>query len=351
MAMQRAVILAEGYLSTRAAKTTHGLLRISRKYEIAGVIDSTYPNSTTEGLVKGGKVVPVFSSVRDAFEGTGANSMIIGVAPVGGRLPENMRNAVKDALSLGMDVISGLHEFLSEDEELVRIAKNSGARIYDIRKSPPLSELRGFSNLASKMDVPRVPVLGTDSSIGKRTTAWYLVDALQRNGINAVMVATGQTGLLQGAKYGIPLDAIQGDYMVGMLEQEIWKAYKDGAEVIVIEGQGALSHPAYVCGSRAIVSASQPEHVFLQHAPGRKERGYHRDELHLPMPDIEKEMRLIKDFAGADVISITINDENLSEDEEERVKREYEESFGMPVFNPLKDGMEKGVRAVMERYG
>lgn len=345
----KAIILAEGHLSKRSAKTTHGLLRISRKYDILGVVDSTYGKDSTEGLVERGKTVPVFHSVKDAFEKTGAEYMIIGVAPAGGRLPENMRASVKTALSLGINVVSGLHEFLSEDPELMEIAEKSGADIKDIRKSPPLHELKSFSNLAEKIEVPRVPVLGTDSSIGKRTTAWYLVDALRERGLNAVMVATGQTGLLQGADYGIPLDAIQGDYMVGMLEWEIYRAYRDGAEVIVVEGQGALSHPAYVCGSRAILSASQPEYVLLQHAPGRKERGYHREELHLPMPDVEYEMKLIKDFSGADVIAISINNEGLESEEEERIKNEYERKFGIPAFNPLKDGMEKGVEAILSR--
>ncbi len=344
--MKKAIVLAEGYLARRAAKTTHGLLRVSRRYDIIGVIDSTFPKKTTEGLVEGGKTVPVYPSVEDSPD---TEYLIIGVAPAGGRLPDNMREQVKSALKSGLNIISGLHEFLSEDGDLREMAEKNGVRIYDIRKSPPLNELKSFSNLMKGVDVPRIPVLGTDSSIGKRTTAWYLRDALVEEGIKAVMVATGQTGILQGADYGIPLDAIQGDYMVGMLESEIYHAYRDGAEVIVIEGQGALSHPAYVCGSRAILSASQPEFVFLQHAPGRKERGYHREELHLPMPDISREISLIKDFSGADVAAITINHEGLTEVEVEAVRKEYGSDFGIPAFDPLRDGMEEGAEIVKKR--
>ena len=344
--MKRALILTEGHTADRSAKTAHGLLRISRRYEITGLVDGSFGRADTEGLVQGGKTVPVFDSVRRGAESTGAGVLIIGVAPAGGRLPDNMREAVKDALGMGISVVSGLHEFLSEEPEFRRIAESSGARITDIRKSPPVNELKGFSNLASKISVPVIPVMGTDSSIGKMTTAWYVSDALKREGINAAMVATGQTGLLQGAEYGIPLDAIQGDYMVGMLENEIWKAYKDGAGVIIVEGQGALSHPAYVCGSRAILSASRPKQVILQHAPARKERGYHRDELHLPMPDIGYEMRLIRMFSGADTLAIGINHEGLSYPEVRKTEEKYEMEFGIPAFDPLIDGVSKAVNAI-----
>ncbi len=347
--MKRAIILSEGHLMRKAAKTTHGLLRISRRYDIVGVIDSTFPGKNTEGLVEGGKTVPVFPSVEIALERENPEYLIIGVAPVGGKLPENMRWHVKSALSHGINIISGLHEFLDEDEEFRAIAGRTGASILDIRKSPPIRELRGFSNLMKDVNVPRIPILGTDSAIGKRTTAWHLADALREEGINAVMVATGQTGLLQGADYGIPLDAIQGDYMVGMLEWEIYRACEDGAEVVVIEGQGALSHPAYVCGSRAILSASQPHFVFLQHAPGRKERNYHRDKLHISMPDVSYEISLIKAFSGADVATITINHENLSREDVKRIKEEYEKRFDVPVFDPIWDGMKKGVKVVKRR--
>lgn len=346
--MKKALLLAERYLVKRAAKTTHGLLRISRRYEIIGVIDSTFPGKTTEGLVEGGKTVPVYTSMEECPD---VEYLIIGVAPAGGRLPDNMREQVRTALRSGINVISGLHEFLSEDREFRTLAEKSGAEIVDIRKSPPLNELHPFSNLMKSVDVPRIPILGTDSSIGKRTTAWYLRNALIKEGVKAVIVATGQTGILQGADYGIPLDAIQGDYMVGALEHEIYRAYRDGAEVIVIEGQGALSHPVYVCGSRAILSASKPEFVFLQHAPGRKERGYHREELHLPMPEISHEIGLIRNFSGADVAAITINHEGLSRKEVEDVKERYRYEPGIPAFDPLWDGMEDGVKIVKERLG
>ncbi len=344
--MEKALILTEGHTAERSAKTAHGLLRISRRYEITGLVDGNFGKADTKGLVEGGKTVPVFNSVNSGVESTGASILIIGVAPAGGKLPENMRKAVEDALKMGLSVVSGLHEFLSEDPKLRRMAESSGAQITDIRKSPPVSELKGFSNLASKISAPRIPVMGTDSSIGKMTTAWYISDALEKEGINAAMVATGQTGLLQGARYGTPLDSIQGDYMVGMLEKEIWRAYKDGAEVIIIEGQGALSHPVYVCGSRAILSASRPEQVILQHAPARKERGYHSDELHLPMPDIRYEMQLIKVFSGADTMAIGINHEGMSHSEVQKTEEDYEREFGIPAFDPLLDGVSKAVKGI-----
>lgn len=358
MEQPAALILCDGFLGTSMGKTANGLVRYSRRFRIAGVIDSTKAGMDAGEVVDGVKKgIPIFPSVDDAVtallkDNIKPSFIIVGVASIGGYLPKEFRPAIKSALECGINVISGLHEFLADDPELGPMAARHGAKILDIRKEPPIDQMHLFRNLCAALPVPRIPILGTDSAIGKRTTALILTDALNRAGVKTQFVATGQTGLLQGAKYGIPLDAIQGDYMVGELEHAIYSAYEhEKPQAIIVEGQGSISHPAYVCGTRAIINASRPSGIILQHAPGRKTRGYHRDELKLPMPDIKDEISLLEHFSGSKVIAITINHENLSDSEVFGYEVAYEKDLGLPTQDVLKNGSDRIVAAVKKKFG
>ena len=153
--------------------------------------------------------------------------------------------------------------------ELAAAASANGVLIRDVRKPRPTKDLRVFSGRIAEVDCPRIAVLGTDCAIGKRTTATILVQALRDRGLKAVMVGTGQTGLMQGARYGVALDAVPAQFCAGELEATILEAYEaEEPDVIIIEGQGALSHPAYSTSS-FILRGSCPQAVVLQHAPGR----------------------------------------------------------------------------------
>lgn len=258
-----------------------------------------------------------------------------------------MREGIKN----GINVISGLHQWLAQDPEFAELAKQYGVNIVDIRKEPPLEKMHYYRNLASKMKAIRIPVLGTDAASGKRTTAIILTKELNKRGIKTSFVATGQTGLLQGSKFGIPLDAIRGDYVVGELEHAIDLAYRtERPKVIIVEGQGALSHPAYVTGSRAIVNASAPNAIVLQHAPARKWRTYHEAELHLPDGTIDREMELIKCYVGCDVIGITINHQGMTRAQVEQKVVEYENRYSVPACDVLVDGAGKIADAIIQRF-
>ena len=237
------------------------------------------------------------------------------------------------------------------DKELSKLAKEHQVELIDVRKEPPLDMMHRFANLCRDIPAIRIPVLGTDSSIGKRTTAIELTKALNENGDKAVFVTTGQTGILQGLRYGLPLDSIQGDYIVGELENAIMDAYQNETpRAIIIEGQGSVSHPAYVCGTRAIITASQPNGIILQHAPKRKYRNFRKEELKLPMPDLEKEIKMIEMFADAKVIAITINHEHMTDKEIEHVINEYEERFGIPCSDVLRHGCKKIVDKLRDTF-
>jgi uncharacterized NAD-dependent epimerase/dehydratase family protein len=149
----------------------------------------------------------------------------------------------------------------------------------------------------------------------------------------------------------VPIDSIQGDYIVGELEQAIVKAYKEEKpEVIIIEGQGSISHPAYVCGTRAIITASQPQAIILQHAPKRKCRNFRKNELELPMPDLGREIEMLEMFSNSKVIGITLNHENMNDEEIEEKVKEYEENFHIPCCDVFKHGCEKLVNNIKEAF-
>ncbi len=352
-AMETAIILCEGQFGRPPGKTAAGLVRHSLRFEILGVIDSTKAGHDA-GEILDGKTsgIPIFASLEEAFDKARCRPdwLIIGVATVGGWLPKEFRPIVRSAIENGVNIISGLHEWLGEDPEFSKHANAHGVKIVDIRKEPPLEKMHHYQGLACKMDAIRIPMLGTDAAIGKRTAAIILTKELNARGIKTVFVATGQTGLLQGSKYGIPLDAIRGDFVVGELENAIVQAYEgEHPKVIIIEGQGALGHPAYVTGSRAIVSASCPSTVVLLHAPARQYRTYH-PELKIPNSTIDRELELIRVYAKSDIVGIAINHTDMTRAEVERKITEYERKYGVPACDALVDGMGKIADAIIKRF-
>lgn len=353
--METALILCDGYFGTSMGKTANGLVRHSERFRIVGVIDRSHSGMDAGEVLDGVSCgIPVYASLKVSLKELKKKPkfLIVGVAPIGGRLPTEFRPVIREAIKNRISIISGLHEFLSMDGEFSALAKRYRVKILDIRKEPQLEKMHQFRNLNKDIKTVRIPVLGTDSSIGKRTTALILVESLNKAGVKTVFVATGQTGLLQGARYGIPLDAIRGDYMVGELEHSIHTAYiVEKPKVIVIEGQGSISHPAYVCGTRAIIMASQPSGIILQHAPKREFRNFGKTKMKLPMPTVENEIKMLELFSSSKVIAITINHENMTMDEVNETVMEYEKKYGLSACDPLVHGLEKVVRRIRELYG
>ena len=345
-----ALVLCDGYFGTSTGKTANGLVRFSRKYRIVGVIDSTNAGADAGEVLDGHPAgIPIFASLADALRELPArpDHLIIGVATFGGYIPEDFRPVVKEAIAAGLNVVAGLHEYLRDDPEFAALAKSHGVQLVDVRRPRPLRELHQFSDLSRHLACLRIPVLGTDGAIGKRTTAVLLTQALDEAGVPAEFVATGQTGLLQGAAYGVPIDAIRGDFMVGELEAEISRCYEERRpRVIVIEGQGSISHPAYVCGTRAIVMASMPSGIVLQHAPARTTRNFRRDVVAWPMPKIGDEIRMLELFSDSRVIALALNHEDMARDDVRRVVADYEATYGLPTCDPLWDGCGKLVAAI-----
>jgi len=330
-----AVVYCEGNFGAIDGKTANGLVRHSGKYDILSVIDSTKSGLDT-GVVLGhaANSIPLTEDLDHAIALAGhvPDTFIFGIAPASGMLSSDERKVVLDAMRRGMNIVSGLHEFLGDDAEFSALAKERGVTILDVRRPRDKKDLRTFSGAIKSVTCPRIVVLGTDCAIGKRTTATILTNALNDRGIRAVLVGTGQTGLIQGARYGVALDAIPSQFCAGEMEAAVVEAFQgEHPDVIIVEGQGALSHPAYLT-SGFILKGSQPQAVILQHAPGRKRLADFPGE---PMPKPKREINLIETFSDTKVIGLTINHENMSDADIAAAILLYELQLGIPATDAL----------------
>jgi uncharacterized NAD-dependent epimerase/dehydratase family protein len=345
-----AIVYCEANFGAIDGKTANGLIRHSEKYKILSVIDSEKAGLDT-GMVLDdiANAIPVCHDLADALEhaDTVPDYFIFGMAPSSGMLSIHERSLILEAMSHGMNIVNGLHEFLNDDPIFEAACAASGVEIIDVRKPPNKKDLRMFSGRIDDVSCPVIAVLGTDCAIGKRTTATVITQALNDHGIKAVMVGTGQTGLIQGARYGIALDAIPSQFCAGELEATIVAAFEtENPDVIIVEGQGALSHPAFSTSS-FILRGACPDAVVLQHAPGRSSRC---DFDNMAMPAPMTEINLIQAFANTKVIGLTINHENMSDIEVDKAISEYELELGIPVTDALARPQEHLVEMVLAAF-
>ena len=345
-----AIIYCEANFGEVDGKTANGLVRHSEKYEIVSVIDSEKAGLDS-GAVLGDKPngVPICRDLADALENAGRipDYFIFGIAPASGMLSLSERELVLRAIAHGMNIVNGLHEFLNDDPEFAAACATSKVAIRDVRRPRDKKNLRVFSGRIAEVTCPRIAVLGTDCAIGKRTTATVLTRALQDRGIRAVMVGTGQTGLIQGARYGVALDAVPSQFCAGELEATIVEAFEgEDPDVIFVEGQGSLSHPAYSTSS-FIIRGSCPDGVVLQHAPGRPHR-CDFDQMAMPTPAAE--INLIETFAATKVIGLTLNHEHMTDTEVSSAITKYERELGIPATDALTPPPERLVEMVLSAF-
>lgn len=272
----------------------------------------------------------------------------MGVATDGGRIPAEYRPILKTALKRGLHLVSGLHEKITEDSEFVKLARRHNVTLTDARSVPPRDELHFFTGKVDEVTCPVIAVLGTDSAIGKRTTARVLVKALNEQGYRAVFIGTGQTGRLQGAKYSMILDSTINDFVTGEIEHLVHEAWKnEDPDIIVIEGQGGLTHPAYP-GGYEIICGGRVKGVIMQHAPGRTcLDGFPQ----YPMGDPARDILIAETLSGHPVLAITINHENLDKPGVEKAKKELSERFERPATDVLFDGPQPLVDTVVKHFG
>lgn len=345
-----AVVYCEANFGDMDGKTANGLVRHSEKYEILSVIDSHKAGldagEVLDGIPNG---IPICSDLGTAIAIAGGvpDYFIYGMAPASGMLSPAERRLVLEAIGRGMNVINGLHEFLNDDPEFTVAATAHDVTITDVRRPRDKHNLRMFSGRISTVKCARIAILGTDGAVGKRTTATILTRALNDCGIRTVLVGTGQTSIMQGARYGVALDAVPSQFGSGEMEAAVVEAFEgEHPDVIVIEGQGALSHPAYM-SSTFVLRGSRPQAVILQHAPARKWLG---DFPEVPMPSVAKEIDLIETFADTKVIGLTLNHEHMTDAEVTAAITLYEYELGMPVTDALSRPESRLVDMVLRAF-
>jgi uncharacterized NAD-dependent epimerase/dehydratase family protein len=345
-----AIVYCEKEFRTPNGKTAHGLVRRTARYRVLSVIDSTCSGQNAGALLDNKpNGIPILSTVAEAVQKaqqqeTPASHLVIGLAPDGGRLGPRERDDIKRAIQMGLNIDSGLHDYLSEDPELDSLSRQSGCTIRDIRRPPDRNDLHFFTGKIADVQSLRVALLGTDSAIGKRTTAWMLVEALRSRGYGVELIGTGQTAWLQGAKYGIILDSLINDFVSGEIEHAIWTAWREAnPDVLVIEGQGSIMNPAYP-GGFEILAAGRPQCIILQHAPARLAYDGFPD---FPLDSLEKQRQVIELLSGKPVIAVTVNHEHLDPAQTRRACEEISEASGLPAVDPFLHGLAPIVDALL----
>lgn len=335
---RRIVILSEGFFGDLEAKTASGLI-MYRSKEVVAVIDSTQAGRSVQEILGFGGNIPIVEDLKASIK-YGPNALLIGIAPRGGKLPAEWRDQVKQALENGLDVISGLHDMLNEDSELSMIALLKGAKIWDLRESKRFNKVAiGDPNL---LKAKVILTVGSDCKVGKMITSIEIAREAKNRGWNPFFVATGQTGMVI-ADSGVPIDSIIGDFMSGSLEEFLIEKSKS-YDLLSVEGQGTLIHPGYSGVSLALIHGSLPDAMVLCHFPGRKKlKNY--DILIPPLSELIKlHEEVAKPVKPCRVIGISLNTQELSEEEAKEEIKKIEAETHLPTTDPIRFGCKELVK-------
>jgi uncharacterized NAD-dependent epimerase/dehydratase family protein len=313
-----------------------GVLRYRRE-DVVAILDSGRAGETQDG-------VPIVGTVNDALC-FGPTTALVGVATQGGRFPPAWRAVLKSAISKGLDVENGLHQFIADDEELAPLARRHGVELRDLRRPPAdLSTPTG-----ANMDVPARIVLtvGSDCAIGKMTVSLELDRAARGRGLASVFVPTGQTGIAI-AGWGIAVDAVVSDFLAGAAERLLLEAHERGGELLWVEGQGSIVHPAYSGVTCGLLHGSVPHALVLCHQAGTTEvEGFPGHPLP-PLPDLVRLHEAVSLPARpATVAAIALNTRLLDEDGARAAMAAAEAETGLTADDPVRFGSDRLLDAVL----
>ncbi len=316
-------LFTDGLFETPNAKTAHGILRYGTR-EVVAVVDSKYAGRLANDVVPyARRPVPIVGSIAEA---SGADTLVIGVAPMGGALAPAWRAALLEAVGLGMSIEAGLHTVLADDPDF------AGANVRDLRAAPPgLTVPTG-----ERPDVRVVHTVGSDCAIGKMSVTLEL-DALARaRGLKSAFVATGQTGIAISG-WGIAVDHVISDFVNGAAWQLVQEGAARGAELLFVEGQGALGHPAYSGVTLGLLHGCMPDALILCHRAGAT----HNDDYKwLPIPPLPELVTRAEEAAAwvrpARVVAIALNTRGLSDDEAQAAIDAAAQETGLPAGDPVR---------------
>ena len=340
MARKRYLILAEGFSGDpHYGKTARGVVRYRRE-DVVALLDSTRAGETQDGL-------PIVATVEDAlrFEPTTA---LVGVATQGGRFPPDWRELLRECIVNGLDIENGLHQFLADDSEMRELAARHGVDLRDLRRPPPDLNVPTGEN----MEVPARIVLtvGSECAIGKKTVALELDLEARARGLRSRFVPTGQTGIVI-AGWGIAVDAVVADFLAGAAERLVVEGHRRGGEdVLFVEGQGSLVHPAYSGVTMGLIHGAAPHAFVLCHLAGQTEvEGYPGHPIPSLTELVELHERTALPARKARVEGIALNTRDLDEDEAREAIAAAEAETGLPVDDPVRFGAARLVDAALGR--
>lgn len=334
----RIVILTEGKTDPLTAKTANVLLRY-RGDDVIALLDSTQAGKTAGELLGVGGDTPVVGSL-DQVESP--DTLLIGVATAGGKIPDEWRALCHDAVRRGMSLVSGMHQFLSDDQELVSAAQAAGVAIHDVRKN---SERDVATRLGITDDCTRILTVGQDCSVGKMIIALEVARGLQSRDIDAKFVATGQTGILVEGD-GLPIDCVVSDFVNGASENLV--RANQHHEMMIVEGQATVTHPRFSGVSCGLLHGVNPHAMILGYEAGRT---HIRGMDHLPLPPLRAVLEAYEHLASfgepAKAIAIAMNSRTLTADEAETERERVRTEYGLPVADPIRHGPGELVDAVL----
>lgn len=337
-AARRILLLTDGYSDTHTAKTAIQVLRY-RPQEVVALLDRREAGRTCQDVLGVGGDIPVVASLAAAPD---ANTLLIGIAPPGGKIPPPWRAIVLEAIARKMDVVSGLHEFLVDDPQFVEAARLHGTRLVDVRRNDEHDVAR---RQGIREGCLRLHTIGNDCSCGKMLTAVEVVEGLKRRGVDAKFVATGQTGILIEGD-GCPIDRVISDFVNGAAEKLVLA--NQHHEAIVVEGQGSLFDPRYSCVTLGLLHGVMPDGLILCYEMGRKVI-YSMEQFALPPLD---RVRQFYEAAAAimhpcRVIGVAMDSHKFPADQAEAEREKVRRQLGLPVCDVLRHGPDELVEAAL----
>jgi uncharacterized NAD-dependent epimerase/dehydratase family protein len=334
---RRLLVLAEGHSGDpHFGKTARGVIRYRRE-DVVAVLDSQSDATEHEGL-------PLVHTVAEALplEPTAA---LVGVATAGGRFPPAWRELLRECIRAGLDIENGLHEFLTRDEEMVALASEQGVELRDLRRPPDGLNVPTGANLTH--GARSILMVGSDCAIGKMTVALELDREAAARGIRSEFVPTGQTGIAI-AGWGISIDAVVADFIAGATEQLVVEAVGRGGELLLVEGQGSLLHPAYSGVTLGLIHGSAPHGYVLCHKAD--ERFVDGDERY-PIPPLSELVGLHERISllprPARVLAVALNTRDQTEGEARAAIEAAEADTGLPADDPVRFGAGKLLDAIV----
>jgi uncharacterized NAD-dependent epimerase/dehydratase family protein len=343
----RFLILADGLFAPRTSKTANSCIRYAPD-KVVAVLDPTKAGRTVQDVLGFGGAMPIVGSFDEGLAHA-PNALLVGIAPQGGRLPDSWRAVIRAALQHKMDVWSGLHTFLGDDEEFAALARDHGVTIRDLRKPP--RDIPVATGRVREVAATVILTVGVDCNIGKMTAQLQLRDALRERGLNTAFVPTGQTGILIEG-WGISVDAVIADFIAGAAERLVLEAAESDPDIILVEGQGSLIHPGYSGVTYGLMHGSLPHAMIMCGQPSRTEI---TNNPWVTIPPLSELIRMhemvLAPLRPSPVIGISLNTFDLTAGDARAAIDEASRDTGLAATDPVRFDSVPLIEAIVAFHG